>query len=97
MSDAVGLGIDLNPAIYTTPVVIGAGVSVSNTGHPDAVYRHSGATMFFVIDNNVASDSGIGVYLAPGGSVTNAATASNHRRFIRRENLRRRRDCGQRR
>ena len=71
------LGIDLNPAFYTSPVVIGAGVTVSNPGYPYAVYRHSGATTFFVIDNNGAITGGtIGVYLAPGGSVTNAATAS---------------------
>jgi hypothetical protein len=72
------IGIDLNPAIYTSPVVIGAGVTVSNTGYPYAVYRHTGATTFFAIDNNgtITSGSGIGVYLAPGGSVTNAATAS---------------------
>ena len=71
------LGIDLNPASYTSPVVIGAGVTVSNPGYPYAVYRHSGATKFFVVDNNgaITSSSGIGVYLAPGGSVTNAATA----------------------
>ena len=73
------IGIDLNPAIYTSPVVISAGVTVSNTGYSNAVYRHTGATTFFVIDNNgtIANPGGqIGVYLAPGGSVTNAATAS---------------------
>ena len=76
------IGIDLNPAIYTSPVVIGAGVTVSNTGYPYAVYRHSGATTFFVIDNdgtiagNTVVSGSVGVYLAPGGSVTNAATAS---------------------
>ena len=69
------VGIDLNTAFYTSPVVIGAGVTVSNPGYPYAVYRHSGATTFFVIDNNgaITSGSGIGVYLAVGGSVTNAA------------------------
>ena len=64
------LDIDLNPASYTSPVVIGAGVTVSNTGYPDAVYRHSGATTFFIIQNGgtiraTSGTSGIGVYLAP--------------------------------
>jgi hypothetical protein len=45
------IGIDLNPAIYTSPVVISAGVTVSNTGYSNAVYRHTGATTFFVIDH----------------------------------------------
>jgi hypothetical protein len=65
------LGIDLNPAFFTSPVVIGAGVTVSNPGYLYAVYRHSSATKFFVIDNNGAVsvsspsfDAGIGIYLA---------------------------------
>jgi hypothetical protein len=72
------IGIDLNPAFYTSPVVIGAGVTVSNPGYPYAVYRHSGATTFFVIDNKgtITSSTGGGVYLGPGGSVTNEASAS---------------------
>ena len=74
-------GIDLNPAVYTSPVVVVANVIVSNTGyyepHPDAIYRHPGATTFFAIDNNgVITGTANGVYLAPGGSVTNAANAS---------------------
>jgi hypothetical protein len=72
------VGIDLNPAFYTSPVVIDAGVTVSNPGYPYAVYRHSGATTFFVIQNHgtITSVSGGVVYLGPGGSVTNAAGAS---------------------
>ena len=72
------IGIDLNPAIYTSPVVIGAGVTVSNAGYPYAVYRYPGATTFFIIQNDgaITSTSGGDVYLAPGGSVINAATAS---------------------
>ena len=46
------LGIDLNPALYTSPVVIGSGVTVSNTGYPYTVYRHTGATTFFIIQND---------------------------------------------
>jgi hypothetical protein len=71
------VGINLNPAYYTSPVVIGAGVTVSNPGYPYAVYRHSGATTFFVIDNKgtITSSTGGGVYLGPGGSVTNEASA----------------------
>src|ERR1700722_10892233 len=85
VTQSTTIGIDLNPAFYTSPVAIGAGVTVSNPGYPYAVYRHSGATTFFVIDNNgrisagnggISAGSGIGVYLSPGGSVTNAATGS---------------------
>jgi hypothetical protein len=44
------LGIDLTPAVYTSPVIINPGVTISNPGYPYAVYRHSGATTFFVIE-----------------------------------------------
>ncbi len=71
------MGIDLSPASYTSPVVVGAGVAVSNPGYPYAVYRHVGATTFFIIQNDGSIvGNKFGVYLAPGGSVTNAATAS---------------------
>ena len=72
------LGIDLNPAFYTSPVVIGAGVTISNSNQY-VVYRHTGATTFFTIQNDGTITGprmfiAIGVYLAPGGSVTNAAS-----------------------
>ncbi len=72
------VGIDLNPASYTSPVTIKTGVTISNPGYAYAVYRHSGATAFFVIQNDgaITAGSGIGVYLAPGGAVTNATSAS---------------------
>jgi len=35
------LGIDLNPAIYTSPVVIGAGVTISSSNFRYIVYRHT--------------------------------------------------------
>src|SRR6185312_7739197 len=72
------VGIDLNPASYTSPVTIAAGVTVSNPGYPYAVYAHSGATTYFIIDNNgaITSSENGGVYIAPGGALTNAASAS---------------------
>ncbi|MGH7065570.1 MAG: hypothetical protein ACREET_15955 [Stellaceae bacterium] len=72
-------GIKLDPAFYTSPVVIGAGVTITNPNYPDAVYRDPGSNVFFRIQNNGTiggSASGVGVYLAPGGSVTNATSAS---------------------
>src|SRR5262249_3831771 len=71
------VGIDLNPASYTSPVVIAAGVTVSNPAYPYAVYAHPGATNFFVITNHgaIASGKSGGVHLAPGGALTHAASA----------------------
>jgi hypothetical protein len=71
------VGIDLNPALYTSPVVIGAGVTISNPNYPYAVYRHPGAEADFTIQNEgtiTGGSAGIGVYLAPGGSINNAAS-----------------------
>jgi hypothetical protein len=75
------IGIDLNPACYSSPVVIGAGVTITNPGFPYGVYRDPGSTVFFTVQNDgtiagSASAPGVGVDLAPGGSVTNAASAS---------------------
>jgi hypothetical protein len=75
------IGIKLNPPSFTSPVVIEAGVTISNPGYPDAVYTPSASSTFFAIQNDgtiagAATSSGIGVYLAPGGSVTNASSAS---------------------
>jgi len=75
------IGINLNPAFYTNPVVIGAGVTITNPNYPYGVYRDPGATTFFTIQNHgtiIGSGAtyGVGVYLAPGGSVTNAPSAS---------------------
>jgi hypothetical protein len=78
-------GITLEPPFYTSPVVINAGVTITNPGYPAAVYTAAGNTVFFAVENNRtitgsgpydSSVGGVGVYLAPGGSVTNAASAS---------------------
>src|SRR5665213_2429182 len=73
------IGIELNPASYTSPVVIGGGVTISNHGYADGLYKAPVSTTIFTIQNDgtiTASStvSGVGVYLAPGGSVTNATT-----------------------
>jgi hypothetical protein len=64
--------------LHYHPVVIEAPATISNPGFPYAVYRYPGATTFFDIDNHgtITSGTGIGVYLAPGGAVTNATSAS---------------------
>jgi hypothetical protein len=71
-------GIDLNPTYFSSPVSIDAGVTVSNPAYPYAVYAHPGATNFFVIDNNgaITSSKTGAMYLAPGGALTNATSAS---------------------
>jgi hypothetical protein len=76
ISTSTTLGIDLNHASYTNPVVIEPGVTILNfLNSPWAVYI-SGSAYFFTIQNGgTISDSDVGVYLAPGGSVTNAAGA----------------------
>jgi hypothetical protein len=79
ISKSTTTGINLNPALYTSPVVIDAGVTITNPNYPDVVYRDLGSTVFFNIQNNgtvAGSAAGVGVYLAPGGSVTNAVSAS---------------------
>ena len=93
------LGIDLNPAFYTSPVVIGAGVIVSNTGYPYAVYRHSGATTFFAIENTEPwhhRGYRLRRLLGTRRFGHQRGVRVHHRRH-RRANPRRRRDCGQRR
>src|SRR5271168_3831907 len=71
------LGLALDPASYTAPVVIGAGVTVTNNDG-DAI-TISGAAYYFAIQN-VGTISGagtyLGIYLLPGGSITNAASGS---------------------
>ena len=76
------LGLTLTPAGYTSPVVIAPGVSISKSfggyGGGYAIYNLYGA---FAILNygaiaGLGSRLGFGVYLYPGGSVTNAAAAS---------------------
>src|SRR5271170_3678716 len=70
------IGIDLNPASYTSPVVIGAGVTISNPSYPNGVYRDPSSTVFFTVKNEgTVTASDVGVYLAPGGWVTNATSA----------------------
>ena len=58
--------------------MVGAGVTISNPTYPYAVYRHTGATTFFVIENNgtIQSTAGGGVFLGPRGAITNAHSAS---------------------
>jgi hypothetical protein len=71
------IGINLNPASYTNPVVIGAGITITNPFYPNALYTSSSSTTSFIIQNDGTIDgSDIGVYLVPGGSVTNATTGS---------------------
>jgi Ca2+-binding RTX toxin-like protein len=73
------IGISLNPALYTSPVVIDAGVTITNPNYTNAVYTDPGSTVFFTIQNHgtiTGSSAGVGVYLAPGGSVTNGVSAS---------------------
>jgi T5SS/PEP-CTERM-associated repeat protein len=71
------IGIYLNPALYTSPVVIEVGTAISNPGHPDSIYTSSNPTTIFTVQNyGTIAGSSIGVYLAPGGSVTNAVSAS---------------------
>src|ERR1700722_11805581 len=70
------IGISLDS--YKSPVVIKTGVTITNPSNPDAVYTSSASVTSFVIQNDGTiigggSGTGTGVYLAPGGSVTNAA------------------------
>ncbi len=76
ISASTTLGIDLNPASYANPIVIAAGVAVSNSGGTSAVYVSGAAYRFTVRNDGTIDASGVGVYLAPGGSVTNATAAS---------------------
>ncbi len=97
ISKSTTTGINLNPALYTNPVIIGAGVTITNPSYPNAVYTDPGSTSLFTIQNHgtvTGSAAGIGVYLAPGGSVTNAVSASVAG-YTGGENLRRRRNRGQ--
>jgi hypothetical protein len=75
-------GIILSSASYSNPVIIDPGIAISGNG-PDngAIGVANGSTTVFTIQNDgtiTGSDpgGGGGIYLAPGGSVTNAATAS---------------------
>ena len=45
-------GIDLNPATYTSPIVIEGGVTISNPGYPYAIYRDTASTTVFDIQNS---------------------------------------------
>ncbi len=78
ISTSTTLGVVLNTASYSNPVVIETGVSIS--GPANAVFGNHGASGYFVIQNYgvVAGSSidGKGIYLSPGGSVTNAASGS---------------------
>ena len=70
-------GVVLNPASYVNPVVIAAGITISNGSGGDAV-SISGAAYVFTVQNNgtisaPGSTAGAGVFLAPGGLVTNEA------------------------
>ncbi len=68
ISTSTPLGVTLTPASYTNPVVVAAGVSISNdTG--DGI---SGAGEYFSVQNNgtIAGNDG-GVALYDGGGVTN--------------------------
>jgi hypothetical protein len=71
-------GVVLNPASYANPVVIEAGVTISNSSG-DAV-SDLPYPAFFIIQNNGRifgnSVSRFGVNLTGGGSVANAASAS---------------------
>ena len=69
-------GIELDPAFYTNPVVIEPGAVISNTNYNYAVYRDPDATTVFTIQNSgtvtgSAAAKGVGIYFAPGGTVTN--------------------------
>ncbi len=76
ISHSTTVGINLNPAIYRSPVIIETGVSITNPNYPNAVYTNPGSTTFFKIENS-GTISGVttGIYLSPGGSVTNSASA----------------------
>jgi hypothetical protein len=70
------LGIFLDPATYSNPIVIASHVTVSN-GTGAAVSTSPGFAEPFAVQNNgYISASSNGVNLAPGGSVTNAVSAS---------------------
>ncbi len=68
----------LNVTIDTNPVVVAPGVTI--VGPSNALFGNHGASGYFVVENygTIAGSkiSGKGVYLSPGGSVTNAASAS---------------------
>ncbi len=70
------LGIVLNQATYTNPVVIDAGVTVSNSLGAAITTYHGSVATFAIRNNGAISGTTFGVYLTPGGSVTNAAGAS---------------------
>ncbi len=67
ISASTTIGINLNPALYTSPVVIGAGVTILHSKHLDAVYTDPSAPTVFTINNYgmiIGSDaaSGAGVW-----------------------------------
>ncbi len=71
-STTIGVNLDL-PA-YTSPVAIAPGVTVSNPAFPYAVYATLSVPPVTLQNYGTITASGrAGVYLAPGGVVTNAA------------------------
>ncbi len=70
------LGIVLDPASYTSPVVIAAGVSIANTA--GAAVAIAGVATYFAIRNYgtiTGTGASVGIYLLPGGSITNRSAS----------------------
>ena len=71
------LGIQLTAA-YASPVVIQPGVTITNPFYPYAVASAPGSATSFLVQNagTISSSTGtygVGLYLAPGGTVSNLA------------------------
>jgi hypothetical protein len=73
ISNSTTLGITLSFPTYVNPIVIDPSVTISNSGN--AVYASTGSWTI-QNDGTISSPTAVGVYLIPGGSVTNAASAS---------------------
>jgi hypothetical protein len=74
ITSSTSVGLNLNPALYTSPIVIDHGVTVSNPFYPSAVYSDPSDPAKFAIRNRgviTGGSAGIGIDLAAGGTVVN--------------------------
>ncbi len=85
ISHSTTVGIKLGPS-YTSPVLIDAGVTITNPGFPTVIYTRTSSAASYVIQNGGTISGGAGsavidVFLAAGGSVTNAVAGSIYALF----------------
>jgi len=74
ITTSTSVGVNLNPAFYTSPVVIDHGVTVTNPFYSSAVYSDPSYPATFVIRNRGVingGSAGVGIDLAAGGAVIN--------------------------